>query len=197
LKPEQRKAPSGSYWIIPGKLLGGAHPASRSLGDTLRRIQILVTGGVTSFIDLTEPGEAAPYIALANAHAEDAGKKLRYVRMPLPDHKIPPTPESMSAILDYLEGELAAGQCVYLHCRAGIGRTGTVAGCHLIRSGMTPDQALEQLQRLWEEGGRTSVWPHTPETDEQTEYVRRWGTSQAAESTSGSWWKRMLGGAND
>jgi hypothetical protein len=156
---------------------------------------MLVARGVTSFIDLTEQGETAPYIALANAHAEDKGKALRYVRMPLPDHKIPPTPESMNAILDYLDGELAAGHRVYLHCRAGIGRTGTVAGCHLIRGGMTPDQALEHLQQLWEEGGRTSVWPHTPETDEQTDYVRRWGTDQAAETPSGSWWKRLMGKA--
>ena len=35
----------------------------------------------------------------------------------------------MREILDALDGALAAGRSVYLHCRAGIGRTNLVAGC--------------------------------------------------------------------
>jgi hypothetical protein len=192
LNGERSRPPSGSYWIVPEKLLGGAHPASLSLADTIRRLEMLVGRGVTSFVDLTEPGEAPPYIALAPDGGAGRTKELRYVRMPLPDHKIPPSPQCMNAILDHVERELADGHSVFLHCRAGIGRTGTVAGCHLIRGGMAPEEALQYLQRQWEQGGRTAVWPHTPETDEQMEYVRRWGTARAGEAPVGSWWKRFI-----
>lgn len=178
-------APPGTYWIEPGRLLAGAHPSSRSMGDTLQRLEALVRLGVTAFIDLTERGEAAPYAQLLPEQGR-GGRTIECMRMALPDHKVPATPRLMTEILEHMERMFAAGHCVYLHCRAGIGRTGTVVGCHLVRRGMDPEAALEHLQRLWEEGGRTSVWPHTPETDEQTEYVRNWGSASMQRP---SWWK--------
>ena len=36
---------------------------------------------------------------------------------------------------------------VYIHCRAGIGRTGLVAGCFLVEQGRDGDRALERTQR--------------------------------------------------
>ena len=83
-------------------------------------------------------------------------------------------PQMMAEILRFLEQALADGHCVYLHCRAGIGRTGTVLGCYFIQCGMAPDDALNHLQQLWESNDRSKIWPQTPETDEQVEYVRSW-----------------------
>ena len=34
---------------------------------------------------------------------------------------------------------------VYVHCWGGIGRTGTVVGCWLVRHGMTGDEALAEF----------------------------------------------------
>ena len=54
----------------------------------------------------------------------------------------------MNAVLDMLDTALQAGQAVYLHCWAGIGRTGTVVGCYLVRHGLTGEQALARLVTL-------------------------------------------------
>lgn len=171
---EAAPAPPGAYWIEPGRLLAGAHPAARTFEESRRRLEVLIGAGVSAFLDLTEEGECAPYAAWFPEQAR-SGRAVNYVRKPLPDHSIPQTPQVMTDILETLEDLLADGHCVYVHCRAGIGRTGMVAGCHLIRQGMAPEAALEHLQQLWRDCGRSVIWPHTPETEEQTEYVRRWG----------------------
>lgn len=176
-----------AYWIEPGKLMGGAYPATASCADSLKRISVLLAAGVTSFVDLTEPGECIPYEMLLSAYKGLRGGEVRYVRKPLGDHRTPRAPQLMSEILDYMAQSLAEGHCIYLHCRAGIGRTGTVAGCFLVEQGMAPVQALEHLQDLWERGGRTSVWPHTPETEEQSAYIRNWRRN--GQSATAPWWQ--------
>ena len=58
-----------------------------------------------------------------------------------------------------LGGALAAGRCVYVHCRMGIGRTGTVLGCYLAEQGQTGMAALDELNRAWQQCGRARRWP--------------------------------------
>jgi hypothetical protein len=159
----------GFYWVERGRLLGGEYPGAHSPAQTQARLKFLLAKGVTYFLDLTEPGELPPYDALLPA----GGRHIIYVRKPMRDHSVP-APAAMAEILEYLQRALGAKHCVYLHCRAGIGRTGTVMGCHLIQGGMSADQAVEHLNQLWRDGGRGVVYPQTPETDQQLEFVRAW-----------------------
>jgi ADP-ribosyl-[dinitrogen reductase] hydrolase len=99
---------------------------------------------------------------------------IRHHRVPITDHSIPESPARMTQVLDVIEEEMAAGRCVYVHCRAGIGRTGTTIACHLIRSGLPNESALERLQTLWKACGRSMHWPFVPETQEQIDFVREW-----------------------
>lgn len=155
-------------------MLAGEYPGSRSRAATLERLRRLLDAGINYFLDLTEPGELPAYDVFLPAGAGPNGRYIEYVRKPLRDHGVPDEPQMMVEILDRLGRALAEGHRVYLHCRAGIGRTGTVLGCHLIQCGMAPDEALDRLQLLWESNGRSRIWPQTPETDEQVEYVRSW-----------------------
>ena len=87
------------------------------------------------------------------------------------DYTAPPRKE-MREILDLIDAELAAGGVVYVHCYGGIGRTGTVVGCYLVRHGTPPDQALATIGRLRAETP-TADWP-SPESEEQCALVESW-----------------------
>ena len=155
------------YWALPGKLLAGEHPAGSSPELTRTRLASLLASGVSCFIDLTEEREWVDYAA----QLPDA---VQYFRMPLPDHGIPTRPAQMAEILDCLRAALQEGRIVYLHCRAGIGRTGMTIGCLLAESGHGGESALEELNRLWQQSARSRVWVSIPETDDQSDYVRTW-----------------------
>jgi ADP-ribosyl-[dinitrogen reductase] hydrolase len=49
-----------------------------------------------------------------------------------------------------------------------------VVGCLLVERGMTGDEALGELNRVWQQSARASQWSNVPETPEQTRYVLKW-----------------------
>jgi ADP-ribosylglycohydrolase len=160
-----------SYWVEPGRLLAGEYPGPVSQAEAMDRIQRLLAAGVNTFIDLTEEGELPSYLSLLPA---TASKPIEHHRWPITDHGLPRSPQYMAQILDAIEAAIDAGRCVYIHCHAGIGRTGTAIGCYLIRKGLSGDQALEHLQQLWQQCARSQRWPTVPETDDQYGFVRAW-----------------------
>ena len=172
-----------TYWVEPARLLAGEYPATPSRADTLFRLNRLIGAGVTCFVDLTEPGELTPYDALLPNAKVASGRYVTYVRRPIHDHSVPLSPQAMAEIHEYLDRMLDSGHCVYLHCQAGVGRTGTVLGCYFVHRGMIPEAALDHLNSLWRFNSRSKDWPQTPETDEQYEYVLNWreGARAAAE----------------
>ena len=101
-------------------------------------------------------------------------------RYPIRDVYIP-TEELMVEILDAIDDDLASGHNVYVHCWGGVGRTGTVVGCWLIRHGYaTADDVLEMISdlRIGDAGrgpnaGRGET-RESPETLEQVDFVVGW-----------------------
>jgi ADP-ribosylglycohydrolase len=104
---------------------------------------------------------------------------VHYFRRPIPDHGIPAAPAHMSEVLERVREALRRARPVYLHCRAGIGRTGMAAGCWLVEAGRSGGEAIEELNHLWQQSARSAQWASVPETDEQSEYVRRWRSAAA------------------
>ena len=138
----------GAYWVRDN-LMVGEYPRGWN-GRRLRsRLRQLLQAGVTFFLDLTEEREKGlrPYTGSLRKEAAFAGRAVEYTRMPIPDFDTP-TVGQMRRILDTLDKALAKGHIAYLHCYAGLGRTGTVAGCYLVRRGMEGQEALEELVRL-------------------------------------------------
>jgi len=153
-----------SYWVIPGKLLAGKYPGGKNLKELERRLGPLQEAGFNGFLDLTENGELPPYEAYLPADA-------LYRRMPITDHGTPRDAAHMAEIQAALGAMLADGRRVYVHCRAGIGRTGTVVGCHLIEQGLKASDALARLNELWQTSDRSDTWPSIPETDAQRDFL--------------------------
>jgi ADP-ribosyl-[dinitrogen reductase] hydrolase len=154
-----------SYWVIPGRLLAGKYPGGKNLQEMERRLGPLLDAGFDGFLDLTEPGEVPGY-------ENYLPESVAYVRKAITDHGVPRDPAYMGEILAALDEMLTAGRRVYLHCRAGIGRTGTVVACHLIEQGLAPEAALVRLNELWQGSDRSDTWPEVPETDAQRDFIR-------------------------
>lgn len=161
-----------SYWVAPGRLLAGEHPDGGGEKATRQRLSALLAAGVRNFIDLTEPGELPSYRGLLPPG-------VTYHSYPMPDHSVPRTHEQMQEVQTVLGTLLRSGP-VYVHCRAGIGRTGMTVGCYLRLQGGTPAAALVELNRLWQHNARAVRWPSVPETPEQERFVLEWRCGPAA-----------------
>jgi ADP-ribosyl-[dinitrogen reductase] hydrolase len=155
------------YWVLPGRLLAGEHPCGETPAEMRTRLQSLLAAGIDCFVDLTAPQELEAYDALLPPDVE-------YLRESIQDHSVPTSREQMMRVIDFIERALELGRHIYVHCRAGIGRTGTVVGCLLVEHGRSGDEALQLLNQLWQSSKRARIWPFVPETDEQVEYIRSW-----------------------
>ena len=84
-----------------------------------------------------------------------------------------PTVKEMTEILDAIDASAKAGKVVYLHCAAGLGRTGVVVGCYLVRHGASGEEALEEIPRLRQRDlpGDSMISPYT---EGQRNMVRVW-----------------------
>ncbi len=156
-----------SYWVLPGRLLAGEHPGAAGAELTQARVARLLEAGVRCFIDLTHPAEMPSYQAWLPVEVD-------YLRKPIRDHGVPDEPGHMAETLSSLRQALQAGRTVYLHCRAGIGRTAMVAACLLVEQGRSGAEALSELNRRWQQSARAQTWPTVPETAAQTDYVNDW-----------------------
>jgi len=92
---------------------------------------------------------------------------------------VPSGPEAVARVVAMIDDALDAGHVVYLHCRAGIGRSATLAACWLANRGVASDP-LDELQVLWQQSERSRRWPAVPETEEQVEFVRAWSRRAGA-----------------
>ena len=160
------------YWVIPKKFLAGPYPSSGNLKDLRLKVNNLMGLGVTSFLDLTEAGEKElnSYAPILEEGQMDKGS-VEYHRMPIVDFDIP-TIETMQEILAIIRKAINAGRVLYVHCFAGIGRTGMVVGCYLAESGFKGEESLLELDRLHRRTrfeGSISIL-----TMEQLDFVKNW-----------------------
>ena len=114
---------------------------------------------------------AAGVKAVVNTCDEYAGPVEAYrqagieqMRVPTTDFT-PPTLEAIQHAVAFMDDHMADGGTVYVHCKAGRGRSATVALCWLVHAkGMTPEQAQTLLQEKR---------PHVNRKLDQREVVRQ------------------------
>ena len=167
---------TSSYWVWPGFLLAGAYPGDADPAKHAQKVEALVNAGIRIFVNLMEEHETnysgepfAPYQGLAGQFWPE----VVCVRHPIRDLAVPTVPQ-MADILDAIDDAVEVGKPVYVHCWGGVGRTGTVVGCWLLRHHLAepPDvlDVLMQLRRQDQERRHRS----SPETGEQRQFVQQW-----------------------
>jgi ADP-ribosyl-[dinitrogen reductase] hydrolase len=180
-----REAPlPRSYWVLPGKLLGGGYPGrggggtpegAEPVGSDRERSRAALDGllgaDVDAFLDLTSPGEsigAPPYGELLGAASSAKGAAPESRSAPLEDMSADAM--AIARALEELEALLSAGKTVYLHCVGGFGRTGAVVGSFLVEKGLAaPEEVLAVLRAL--RAGTDRPDTESPQTEEQRRLI--------------------------
>jgi len=165
-----------SYWVENNRLLAGFYPGGTSAAETKAKLGQLLDAGMRSFINLTEEremgtdgGPLRSYQAKLHTLAEEKNIEVAYTRIPIRDLDVP-TYKTMDLILGVIDFSISNGQPVYVHCLGGIGRTGTVVGCHLKRKhGLSGEEVLRRIEELRAKDGH--AYKASPERPCQVEML--------------------------
>ncbi|CAN5303870.1 MAG: protein-tyrosine phosphatase family protein [Acidimicrobiia bacterium] len=165
----------GSYWVVEGRLVGGAYPYRSDPDEGAELLRRLLGAGVTAFVDLTQAGMAGAMDGHLDAYrgVVASADGVEVVRSPIPDMGVP-TAEQAVETLDSIDDLLDRGHTVYVHCWGGIGRTGVMVGAWLLRHGAaTNDTVLDVLAGL---RAADAVAGHiaAPQSAAQRAFLRSW-----------------------
>ncbi|NLJ46152.1 MAG: hypothetical protein GX430_06295 [Treponema sp.] len=93
------------------------------------------------------------------------------LRFPIRDYEIPRGLEDFSRFVEMVHFRISAGDILFIHCGAGLGRTGTLAAALVIRErGLISTRAVELVR---------AARPGSVETPEQFEFLERYARSLA------------------
>lgn len=176
------RAPFENSYAVPDtRLFAGEYPGALEEKDARRKLARLLDAGVTVFIDLTSPEDGLqPYEPLLRSFA--GGRSVDRHQFPIPDVGITGT-DRIARILDAIDSALRTRQGVYVHCWGGVGRTGMIVGCWLVRHGRTGEEALALVDQLFHSMPDEKTRRHTsgsPETPKQRSVVLGWADAERA-----------------
>jgi protein tyrosine phosphatase len=152
------------YRVADG-FLAGEYPGSADLDEATRRLRAFVRFGVDLFLDLTHPADPL------ESYAQFLSDGVRRVAHPIVDLGTTTIPH-MARILDDVDAAIARGNTAYVHCWGGIGRTGTVVGCWLMRHGLDGGDPIARIADLRRDVSDARV--PSPQTSAQRAMVRAW-----------------------
>jgi ADP-ribosylglycohydrolase len=163
--------------FCPGKKQdhGLTGPWDRDLAADLDRIGEFAPVALVTLMEGAElAGVQAPPELL---EAEVTARGMDWYHLPIVDVSVPDETFERRWVLagSRLRAELRAGKDIVLHCRGGLGRTGTIAGRLLVELGMDAEEAI---------GAIRAARPGSIETPEQEEHVRKAGVVAEAPDLS-------------
>ncbi|HUB82633.1 MAG TPA: dual specificity protein phosphatase family protein [Bryobacteraceae bacterium] len=85
---------------------------------------------------------------LAHESSDALKHAMAFVSYPIADRSIPADASTLSTLLENIQRDLRQGKNVLVHCRQGIGRTGLIAASLLVREGMDPEAAIQEVSRV-------------------------------------------------
>ena len=123
-------------WVEESAVSCGAIPIS------IENLEALKEQGVSAIVTLTEHPLTSQK-ALTSEAIADMGFETLHV--PVVDQH-PPTEEQVQRVLDFVQQMKGKQKPVYLHCHAGIGRTGTMLHAIYLLSGMEFETVKQRIK---------------------------------------------------
>ena len=130
----------------PG-MRGEASDGINPLEPLFRDVSEISSNRVRMVISCLEPSE----LPIDPQHYQSLyeSERIQWELVPIPDF-LPPSNRQdsvLSSLFKTVDVRLQLGEKVGFHCRAGLGRTGTVVARYLIHKGMMPHEAIAYIRR--------------------------------------------------
>jgi len=121
--------PDKFSWLIDNKLAGSGIPTS------INEVEWVIEQGIKSIVTVRE-----------EPLDDDWVKDVKYLHITSNDMGVPEIDDLAHAI-DFIHSRITNNEPVMVHCLAGLGRTGTLLACYLIKhQKMSADGAIQKVR---------------------------------------------------
>jgi len=154
--PQPPPLPSHFNWILEGRLAGMGAPGLLDDRDT--DLEAIAARGIEVLVTLTEqPFPTDPLRAVGISPRHFAIKDMGV-----------PALGPTASLCRQIQRWMDSGKGVAVHCRAGMGRTGTILACQLVWMGRSAEEAIAEVRGV----GRGYI-----QTKGQVQFVERFEAS--------------------